>query len=148
MGTIAFPIVHGTMYLFLSSATLSLLTLAAAFMLFSEKQFDSLFESNEDTQAPLSSLLDRQLNPPTTAIASSRGRFNIALDVVADEFGLTKREKDVLRQLAMGHEATRIAEELDISWNTVRTHTRNVYSKLGVHSRQEVSDVVDSYKER
>ncbi|MBO4364880.1 MAG: helix-turn-helix transcriptional regulator, partial [Eggerthellaceae bacterium] len=60
----------------------------------------------------------------------------------------SKREKDVLRQLAMGHDATRISEELSISWNTVRTHTRNVYAKLGVHSRQEVVDLVDSYKDR
>ncbi len=126
---------------------LSIITLATAFMLFSEKQFDRLFEEPEDNQETLSNLMNRTFNPPAATIAS-RGRFNIAIDVVVDEFDLSKREKDVLRQIAMGHDSTRIAEELDISWNTVRTHTRNLYSKLGVHSRQEVSDLVDSYKEK
>ena len=146
VGTFALPLIKQTSVLFLICTALSLITLAAAFMLFSEKQFDKLFEAADTVRGPLSSLMSRTFNPPTAAIAS-RGRFTIAIDVVAEEFALSKREKDVLRQVAMGHDSTRIAEELGISWNTVRTHTRNLYAKLGVHSRQEAADLVDSYKE-
>ena len=49
----------------------------------------------------------------------------------------------MLRCLAMGYDSTATAKELNVSWNTARTHTRNVYAKLGVHSRQEVIDLVD-----
>ena len=38
--------------------------------------------------------------------------------------------------------ATRICEELSISRNTVKYHARNIYDKLGVHSQQEVIDLV------
>ena len=50
---------------------------------------------------------------------------------------------DVLRCLAMGYNSSTTASKLSISWNTVRTHTRNVYGKLGVHSQQELIDCVE-----
>ena len=37
----------------------------------------------------------------------------------------------------------RIAEELVISENTVRTHVRHIYAKLDVHSHQELIDLVE-----
>jgi LuxR family maltose regulon positive regulatory protein len=43
----------------------------------------------------------------------------------------------VLRLLRTTLSSTEIAEELYISVNTVRTHIRNVYSKLDAHSRIE-----------
>lgn len=146
-GTAAFSFIRDTLFLVFIGGALALITLALAFVLFSEKHFDSLFESLDSPQAPLSSLMSHTLNAAAEA-TTSRGKFNVAIDVVAGKFGLTKREKDVLRQLAMGHDATRISEELNISWNTARSHTRNVYAKLDVHARQEVSDLVDSYKEQ
>jgi LuxR family maltose regulon positive regulatory protein len=50
---------------------------------------------------------------------------------------LTPRERAVLRLLAQGHSKRRIAEELTISFNTVHSHTKAVYRKLGVSSRNE-----------
>ena len=38
---------------------------------------------------------------------------------------------DVFRCLAMGYDATATAKRLQVSWNTVRTHTRNVYASSG-----------------
>ena len=35
---------------------------------------------------------------------------------------------------------------LGVSWNTVRTHSRNIYTKMGVHSRQELIDAVDDMR--
>ena len=43
----------------------------------------------------------------------------------------------------MGRGSDYIADKLQVSWNTARTHTHNVYVKLGVHSRQELIDLVD-----
>jgi LuxR family maltose regulon positive regulatory protein len=50
---------------------------------------------------------------------------------------LTDTEVRVLRYLPTHLTAPEIAAELWLSVNTVNTHTRHLYAKLGVHSRQE-----------
>jgi two-component system nitrate/nitrite response regulator NarL len=50
---------------------------------------------------------------------------------------LTRRELEVIELLAEGADATTMSRALMISPNTVRTHIRNVLSKLQVHSRLE-----------
>jgi LuxR family maltose regulon positive regulatory protein len=49
---------------------------------------------------------------------------------------LTGRERDVMRLLASDLDGPSIARELVLSLNTVRTHTKNIYTKLGVTSRR------------
>lgn len=49
---------------------------------------------------------------------------------------LSERELDVLRLLTSELTGPQIARELMVSVNTMRTHTKNIYSKLGVTSRR------------
>ena len=49
---------------------------------------------------------------------------------------LSDRELDVLRLLRSELDGPDIARELMVSLNTMRTHTRNIYTKLGVNSRR------------
>jgi LuxR family maltose regulon positive regulatory protein len=49
---------------------------------------------------------------------------------------LSDRELDVLRLLATELGGPDIARELVLSLNTVRTHTKNIYTKLGVNNRR------------
>ena len=63
-------------------------------------------------------------------------------DAMAQEFGLTERETEILERLAYGQNSTYIANCLFISANTVRVHTYNLYRKLGVSSRGELLDLV------
>ncbi len=56
---------------------------------------------------------------------------------------LTPREKDVLRLLSKGNNAKSISEKLCISPGTAKTHVKHVYGKLGVHSQQELIDMVE-----
>lgn len=49
---------------------------------------------------------------------------------------LSKRELDVLRLLGTELNGPEIARELMISLNTMRTHTKNIYNKLGVNNRR------------
>ena len=51
------------------------------------------------------------------------------------ESGLTARESDVLRLVAMGLSDAQIAEKLVISERTVHAHLRSIYRKLEVTSR-------------
>jgi DNA-binding NarL/FixJ family response regulator len=52
---------------------------------------------------------------------------------------LTDREEQVLSFLAKGHAYKEIADLMNISFETVRTHVRTVYDKLHVHSRTEAT---------
>ena len=56
--------------------------------------------------------------------------------------GLTEREIEILSIYASGRSAVYIAEELYLSNYTVKTHLRRSYAKLGVHTRQELLDMV------
>jgi LuxR family maltose regulon positive regulatory protein len=49
---------------------------------------------------------------------------------------VSERELDVLRLLAGDLDGPDIARELVVSLATVRTHTRNIYAKLGVNNRR------------
>jgi len=50
---------------------------------------------------------------------------------------LTDRERQVLEELAQGYRYKEIADHLDVSMDTVRTHIRNLYHKLHVSSRTD-----------
>jgi LuxR family maltose regulon positive regulatory protein len=49
---------------------------------------------------------------------------------------LSERELQVLRLLATDLDGPDVARRLVVSLNTLRTHTRNIYAKLGVNSRR------------
>lgn len=52
---------------------------------------------------------------------------------------LTEREAEILAHLARGYHDKEIAGELFVSVETVRTHIRNIYKKLHVHTRTEAA---------
>jgi DNA-binding CsgD family transcriptional regulator len=57
--------------------------------------------------------------------------------------GLTPREEQVATLLSRGYTLPRVAEELGISLDTARAHSKAVYRKLGIHKKQELLDMVD-----
>ena len=52
---------------------------------------------------------------------------------------LTPREADVLDLLQEGATNAQIAQQLSIGLETVRTHARNIYRKLGISSRRDLA---------
>ena len=63
---------------------------------------------------------------------------------VKRRYGLTNRESDVLKLILRGQFVPQMAEALCVSENTVRSHCKTLYRKLGVHSRQQLFDLVES----
>ncbi|WP_302395589.1 response regulator transcription factor [Eggerthella sinensis] len=63
---------------------------------------------------------------------------------LAAEGNLTPRETEVLSLVAQGHSLKRVGELLFISTGTVQGHTKNLYRKLDVHSKQELIDLVNA----
>jgi DNA-binding NarL/FixJ family response regulator len=54
---------------------------------------------------------------------------------------LTPREADVLEHLRAGRSNAEIALALSVSVETIRTHRRNIYRKLGVRTRRELASL-------
>lgn len=63
--------------------------------------------------------------------------------LLQQEYGLSTREAEVAEYVAHGYTAVRIAEMLYVSDNTVRTHIKRVYAKLGIHRKGELLDMID-----
>lgn len=63
---------------------------------------------------------------------------------IALNYRLSLREEEILTLLAQRKRNTAIASELFISEQTVKTHIRNLYKKLDVHSRDELFDLVEN----
>jgi DNA-binding NarL/FixJ family response regulator len=72
--------------------------------------------------------------PRSAAVETSDGRVYIDSPDL-----LTPREADVLELLQEGMTNAQIAYELSIGVETVRTHARNIYRKLGVSSRRDLA---------
>lgn len=71
------------------------------------------------------------------------GAFTKRCRAVADACGLSQRERDVLFLLAKGRTINFVAEELGVSFNTAKSHIRHVYVKTGVHTRQDLLDLIE-----
>jgi len=56
-------------------------------------------------------------------------------DIHSKETHLTKREKEILNLIASGRTNAEIADTLNVSPQTVKTHIRNLYRKIGVQGR-------------
>lgn len=61
---------------------------------------------------------------------------------LADEYGLSPREREVFMMLAQGRSRAHISKTLVLSEGTVKTHVSHIYSKLGVSSKQEMIDLL------
>ena len=63
--------------------------------------------------------------------------------LLARERKLSPRETEVFLLLARGRNRAHISEDLVIGEETVKSHIKNVYRKLDVHSQQELIDLVE-----
>lgn len=65
---------------------------------------------------------------------------------MGQRYQFSKRELEIVRYLVTGRTAAFIADELFLSPRTVNTHIRNIYKKMGIHSRQEFFDIYQSQR--
>lgn len=85
------------------------------------------------------------LNVPEEPVGRS---IEQACAELAAAHGLTARETDVLCLLARGRNNSYIQEELSLTRNTVKSHIKHVYQKLGVHGHQELIDLANGVEDR
>jgi DNA-binding NarL/FixJ family response regulator len=65
------------------------------------------------------------------------GMQQTATGPTPNDYRLSSREKEILTHLSRGEGLKAMASVLDISIDTVRTHIKNIYEKLQVHSQTE-----------
>lgn len=68
-----------------------------------------------------------------------------ALSLLASLFGLTARERDVLRAVGRGMAPSILAQDLGISTATARVHLRTIFDKTGTHRQAELLKLLADY---
>lgn len=99
----------------------------------------AVFALNEGNFSQRRIFADLDVPAPERSMFASIDAGCVAL---GEERGLTSREVEVLQLLCKGRSKSYIAESLFISENTVRSHSKHIYAKLDVHSKQEILDLI------
>ena len=129
---------------------MAVVVLIASVIMFNDRMYDNMLRPLSDDQPTLQAMASTPIDAVSDEEEHSEGSsiapFRRAIELVAEEYSLSPREREVFNFLAMGRGSDYIAEQLHVSWNTVRSHTHNIYVKLNVHSREELMDMMEEYK--
>lgn len=79
------------------------------------------------------------------AAQSERDEWERRVREIAESFGLSPREFEVLSLWARGHRLDYIAEQLCIAKNTAKTHVGHIYKKIGVANREELLQLMKKF---
>lgn len=71
-----------------------------------------------------------------------RRPFQERCEQIARACGLSDRELEIMMYFAKGRDAAYIQQELVLTHSTVSSHRQHIYAKLGVHSQQELLDLL------
>lgn len=74
--------------------------------------------------------------------------LTVACGILAEQYGLSQRESEVMLLLANGRSVPYIQTKLTLSQSTVKTHVRNIYRKLEIDGKQSLIDLVETTAQR
>lgn len=77
------------------------------------------------------------------ALPAADALFEAKCEAIAETYGLTEREHEVLGLLARGRSAPYIGQELCIALGTAKNHISSIYRKIGVSDRQSLHNVIE-----
>ncbi len=92
---------------------------------------------------PLARLMG--LDGPQAPASERQVAMQRSIAQLGSQFLLSEREVEVLTLYAQGYTQKRVAEALFISQGTAHTHIKRIYTKTGMHSRQDILDYLESY---
>jgi DNA-binding CsgD family transcriptional regulator len=85
---------------------------------------------------------------PVPETRQGPGHWRRCCAAIAREHDLSPREEEVMVLLAKGRSMKHVEETLVISFHTAKSHANHIYRKLGVHSREELIDLVETQHRR
>lgn len=97
-----------------------------------------------ETAAEAAAFAAQEPTAPGQPDSAAPDRLAARVALLAQAHKLTPRETEVFGLLAQGRSVPYIRDALFISRDTAATHTKHIYAKLDVHSRQELIDLVMS----
>ncbi len=137
MGTTANALLASDNVGALSLVIVAFLVLFMGYVLFALRNYSFHTEIERVVEpAPVPAAVEVPMNGEEAFAALCHG--------IAQEHGLTPREEEVFAMLARGRNREYIESALQVSRNTVKAHVKHVYAKLGIHSHQELIDLVES----
>lgn len=77
------------------------------------------------------------------SIVTSVGINDASLELLRETYGLSEREFQVIGEFSTGRSARYIADYYMLSEHTVKSHLRRAYTKMEIHSRQELLNLLD-----
>lgn len=75
--------------------------------------------------------------------AGSADTAERAIAAIAERYSLSPRESEIALLVVKGYTLPMIGEKLFISTDTVRSHSKGLYKKLGIHKKQELIELVE-----
>lgn len=117
-------------YSVLSGVALGLVVVLAAFITFAPQHRPA-----DDEDAATSATSEQE---------HEQGRWKARCAVVARDAKLSARETEVFYLMAKGRGIEHIQNKLCISSHTVKSHTYNIYRKMGINSREELLDAIEA----
>jgi DNA-binding CsgD family transcriptional regulator len=84
------------------------------------------------------SVLEGRGNEGDVAVVVEPAKSGDLAPIIIEAYGLTPRERDVVKAIARGRSTPEIAAELFLSSHTVRDYIKSVFDKVGVSSRGEL----------
>ncbi|MEG0759808.1 MAG: helix-turn-helix transcriptional regulator, partial [Raoultibacter sp.] len=86
--------------------------------------------------------------PESTEQPASFSPNEQAIEKLSKHYRLTSRESDMIGYLLSGYSRQKISQELFIAESTVKSHINNLYTKLDIHKRDELLDLVNEFRNK
>lgn len=104
----------------------------------SPAQISRAVEAVHRNKTFFSPLVSRILSEAPGAYAATERRTSVPRLIKKPEYGLTLKEKEILGYVVQGLRMREVATKLSLRYNTLTTHFKHIYAKLGVHTRGAV----------
>lgn len=140
--------ISSVVYPFVFEVAISVpLIVVASTLIFTEKEIFAA-RSATDERKSIEEVQSSDYSPHMNVLEEASTIQSEIIEAFGKECGLSRREMEVLPLLLSGKTSSYISEKLYVAPGTVKTHIYNIYRKMGIHSKMEMFDLFELYREQ